>query len=58
VAQPSRCVGEPRPAGWLLSTGSLSVEQVARRLGYAETASFTHAFTRWKGVSPRAWVRR
>jgi AraC-like DNA-binding protein len=40
----------------LLATGSLSVEQVARRLGYAETASFTHAFTRWKGVSPRAWV--
>ena len=42
----------------LLATGSLSVEQVARRLGYAETASFTHAFTRWKGVSPRAWLRR
>ena len=42
----------------LLSTQSLSVEQVARRLGYAETASFTHAFTRWKGVSPRAWARR
>ena len=41
----------------LLGTGSLSVEQVARRLGYAETASFTHAFTRWKGRSPRAWVR-
>jgi AraC-like DNA-binding protein len=41
----------------LLSTGSLTVEQVAGRLGYAETASFTHAFTRWKGVSPRAWVR-
>ena len=42
----------------LLRTGGLSVEQVARRLGYAETASFTHAFTRWKGVSPRTWVRR
>jgi AraC-like DNA-binding protein len=42
----------------LLATGSLSVEQVARRLGYAETASFTHAFTRWKGEPPRAWVRR
>lgn len=42
----------------LLSTRSLSVEQVAHRLGYAETASFTHAFTRWKGVSPRAWARR
>lgn len=41
----------------LLATGSLSVEQVARRLGYAETASFTHAFTRWKGVSPRTWCR-
>lgn len=39
----------------LLSTGGLSVEQVARRLGYAETASFTHAFTRWKGLSPRAF---
>lgn len=41
----------------LLATGGLSVEQVARRLGYAETASFTHAFTRWKGVSPRRWER-
>ena len=41
----------------LLRTGGLSVEQVARRLGYAEPASFTHAFTRWKGLSPRAWVR-
>ena len=40
----------------LLGTG-LGVEQVARRLGYAETASFTHAFTRWKGTSPRAWAR-
>ena len=41
----------------LLSTGGLSVEQVAHRLGYAETASFTHAFTRWKGLSPRAFTR-
>ena len=40
----------------LLGAG-LPVEQVARRLGYAETASFTHAFTRWKGRSPRAWAR-
>ena len=42
----------------LLATGSLSVEQVARRLGYAETASFTNAFTRLKCVSPRSWARR
>lgn len=41
----------------LLATGGLSVEQVAHRLGYAETASFTHAFTRWKGMSPRAFSR-
>jgi AraC-like DNA-binding protein len=40
-----------------LLRGSLPIEQVARRLGYSETASFTHAFTRWKGVSPRGWVR-
>jgi AraC-like DNA-binding protein len=41
----------------LLTTGSLSVEEVGRRLGYAEPASFTHAFTRWKGTSPRAFSR-
>lgn len=40
-----------------LLRAALPVEQVARRLGYAETAAFTHAFTRWKGSSPRAWVR-
>ncbi len=39
----------------LLVTGRLPVEAVARRLGYAETASFTHAFRRWKGCSPRAY---
>ncbi len=37
----------------LLRAG-LAVGQVAGRLGYAETASFTHAFTRWKGCSPTA----
>ena len=40
-----------------LLQAALPVEQVARRLGYAETASFTHAFTRWKGLSPRAWAQ-
>lgn len=39
----------------LLITSGLPVERVARQLGYAETASFTHAFRRWKGVSPRAY---
>ncbi|WP_431908464.1 AraC family transcriptional regulator [Amycolatopsis thermoflava] len=41
----------------LLDAGRLTVEEVAYRLGYAETSSFTHAFRRWKGVSPRAHRR-
>jgi AraC-like DNA-binding protein len=38
----------------LLRDGELTVEEVAQRLGYAETSSFTHAFRRWTGVGPRA----
>ena len=41
-------------ASELLRAGA-TVEDVARRLGYAETANFTHAFTRWMGMSPRAY---
>ncbi|GAB3036780.1 transcriptional regulator [Mycobacterium bourgelatii] len=29
-----------------------SVEEIAKRLGYAETANFTRAFTRWEGMAP------
>lgn len=36
----------------LLADNELSVEDVARRLGYAETANFTHAFKRWHSVAP------
>jgi AraC-like DNA-binding protein len=39
----------------LLSTGGLTVGEVARRLGYVEVSSFSQAFRRWKGVSPRAF---
>ena len=35
----------------LLATG-LRVEDVAHRLGYAEAASFIHAFRRWTGRTP------
>lgn len=35
----------------LLAAG-LTVAEVARRLGYSETAAFTHAFTRWTGTPP------
>jgi AraC-like DNA-binding protein len=38
----------------LLRDGRLTVEEVAQRLGYAETSSFTHAFRRWTGQAPRA----
>ncbi|MDR3414544.1 MAG: AraC family transcriptional regulator [Nevskia sp.] len=36
----------------LLTSGRLKLEEVSERLGYAEPASFTHAFKRWTGVSP------
>jgi AraC-like DNA-binding protein len=42
----------------LLSQVGLTVEQVARRLGYAETAAFNHAFARWFGVAPNEYRRR
>jgi len=42
----------------LLGTLGLTVEEVARRLGYAETANFTHAFKRWRGVPPSDYRRR
>lgn len=34
----------------------MTVEATARRLGYSETAAFTHAFTRWTGSSPTQWA--
>lgn len=39
----------------LLTTANMKLEEVASRLGYAEPASFIHAFKRWKGVSPNAF---
>lgn len=41
----------------MLTTTGLKVEAVAERLGYAETASFTHAFRRWTGRPPSAYAR-
>ncbi|MET9224341.1 AraC family transcriptional regulator [Lentzea sp. NPDC003310] len=42
----------------LLAGGDLSIEAVAERLGFAEAASFGHAFRRWFGVSPSRYHRR
>lgn len=48
-----------RLAEELLATGALSVADVGRRLGYADTPSFTVAFKRWKGgMSPRAYANQ
>jgi AraC-like DNA-binding protein len=41
----------------MLATGRLTVEDVAQRLGYAEASSFIHAFKRWRGTTPAAYVR-
>ena len=41
----------------LLSTGALTVSDVALRLGYAEAASFIRAFKRWTGRTPSAYLR-
>lgn len=41
----------------LLGSGNISVESVARQLGYAEPASFIRAFQRWTGTTPAAYRR-
>jgi AraC-like DNA-binding protein len=42
----------------LLSDRSLSMFEVAQRLGFAEQASFTRAFRRWKRMTPLRWRER
>jgi AraC-like DNA-binding protein len=42
-------------AGNLLRNSGLSVSEIGYRLGYAEPAAFTRAFTRWTGQSPLRW---
>jgi AraC-like DNA-binding protein len=42
----------------LLLETSLTVEQIAAELGYAETSSFTRAFTRWTGLPPSRYRTR
>jgi AraC-like DNA-binding protein len=42
----------------LLSNQALKVEAVAQSVGFAETASFSRAFTRWSGFSPARYRER
>ena len=36
---------------WLPDT-NISIEEISRRLGFADRSSFTQAFTRWRGQTP------
>ena len=42
-------------AGHYLEKTSMNISKVAEQLGYTETSSFSHAFVRWFGVSPKRW---
>lgn len=39
----------------LLLLAGMKLDEIATRLGYAESASFIHAFKRWKGISPKTF---
>ena len=41
----------------LLRSQSLSLDEVAERLGYSDTSNFRRAFRRWTGMSPAAYRR-
>ena len=41
----------------LLTTSDIPVAEIARRLGYSDTANFTHAFTRWHALPPSHFRR-
>jgi AraC-like DNA-binding protein len=50
---------ERRQSAEEMLTGSdMKLEELAIHLGYTDTASFTRAFRRWKGVSPGEFRRR
>ena len=36
-----------------LSQTTMKLEEIAERIGYSDAASFSHAFKRWTGLSPR-----
>lgn len=42
----------------MLRRGDTSLVEIAAQLGYAEQSAFNHAFIRWNGMSPGAWLRQ
>jgi AraC-like DNA-binding protein len=47
-----------RLAERLLRDSRLDINSIAQRLGYAEAASFSRAFSRWTGFAPGQWKRQ
>ncbi len=47
-----------RDAQRLLSDPKLAIKQVADAVGYADPANFARAFSKWTGLSPKAWRER
>ncbi|RZN10352.1 AraC family transcriptional regulator [Bradyrhizobium genosp. SA-3] len=47
-----------RKASELLSRSSIPIEELAHRLGFSEASSFSRAFRRWSGLSPRQFRER
>lgn len=47
-----------RQAQHLLEHATLTVQDVAARLGYQNTANFSRAFKQWTGQTPSAWRAR
>lgn len=39
----------------LLTQGQLGIAEIGRRLGYRDPSSFSRAFLRWTGMSPRQY---
>lgn len=42
----------------LLQTSRFSVEEIAKRLGYAHSSSFSSAFKKYFGLTPSVWLER
>jgi AraC-like DNA-binding protein len=41
----------------ILESSETTITEVAAKLGYADSSSFTRAFRRWSGTSPGLWRR-
>ena len=41
---------------YLLSRGTMSIEDIAEEIGFSEPTSFFRAFKRWTGVTPRSYL--